>query len=254
MMNKIDFWWFSPDEAKKYKFTLVGHGEPYSDNANSGRTPLSVDWYHSIDKGGRPARKEERYPLTCLNKWRKIFDNINVFRSHALFDTKENGHELLGPFMIDIDCEKEVENSYVQDINLALEVTREVVRYLERCYQVNQLHIRVLFTGHKGFNVEIRPQAVGITSIHNRKAVFEAKFKEISRALGKINGHCVIEEPHDYVRLHNSINKWIGSDGQEVARMKYKLSLKELFKLTADDICKRGEELAKNSMSSNFAA
>ncbi len=248
-MLETDFWWLRPEEVKKYKFVLVGHHDPYSDEPDSDRQPFSVPWYHSVDESENLSKDMKRYSLDFLNKWRRRCRNTNVFRSLALFVAEENAEELLGPFVVDIDREEYVPGKgYVQHLDDALEATRKAVRYLQQRYRVNESDLHVLFTGHKGFNIEVRPQAIGITSVSNRRKEFEARLEEINGDLGAGGGKRFVDKLHDDVRLHNSVNKWLGHNGQEVARMKYELALDDLFKLTATAICSRSEDLVKASL------
>ena len=158
-MTETDFWWLAPDEAKKYKFVYVKHHEPYSDEPNSDRDPLSVPQYHSVDESGNLSKDMKRYFVDFLNEWKKRCKNANVFRSLSLYVDEASTETLLGPFVVDIDREEYVQGKgYVQDLDDALKSTRRVVEYLRRRYRVNESDLRVLFTGHKGFNFVVGPK------------------------------------------------------------------------------------------------
>lgn len=248
-MTETDFWWLAPGEAKKYKFVYVKHHEPYSDEPNSDRDPLSVPQYHSVDESGNFSKDMKRYSADFLNEWKKRCRNTNVFRSLALYVAEASTEKLLGPFVVDIDHEEYVEGKgYVQDLDEALKATRKVVKCLRQRYRVNESDLRVLFTGHKGFNIEVRPRAVGIGSVNSQREQFEARLAEIDRDLQRSGGKQLVDKLHDYIRLHNSVNRWVGHDGQEVARMKIELTLDELFSSEATAICSRAEDLVQASM------
>jgi len=250
--DPADFWWLVPDEAKKFRFVYTKHQHPYSDQQNTDRDPPSVERdysFYSVDSSGNLSKNEKRYPVEFLNKWKKRCGNTNVFRSLALFAADENADKLLGPLVLDIDREDYMEGEgMVQDLGKALQDTRKLVRCLQQSYRVKESDLCVLFTGHKGFNVEVRLGAVGIGSVNPQWDQFKFKRKEINQALGGSDDHPFVDRLHSFVRLHNSVNKWVACDGQEVARMKIQLTLDELFSLEATAIRNLSEDLVQASI------
>jgi len=242
-----DFWWLTLDEAVRYKYLEVWHQKPYSDEPNTNKEPYSVSCFNSLDRSGNLSKVIKRYPLEFIDQWRKKCTNINVFRSLGLFTSEQNGDELLGPFVIDIDRTEEIPNKgHVQNLGAALEDTRKVVEnYLS---QLGENDFRIFFSGHKGFNIEVRPQALGIASPSNRQQEFKRRLQEIKRDFG----NDFVDRLHEYLRLHNSINSWIQNDGKEVYRMKFELSFHELESLDADEICTKSERLASNYLGYPF--
>jgi hypothetical protein len=239
-----DFWWLTTEEVQKYQYVCVGHHQLYSDEPNSNNTPTSVPWFHSFDESGNLSKVMRRYPLKFVEQWRDKCANTNVFRSLSLFTTEQDREELLGPFVIDIDRENDETNrGYVQDLNKALEDTRKLVK--EYLCKFNEDDFRIFFTGHKGFNIEVCPQALGIVSLDNRRRQFREKRAEINRTFGD-NFADTIKE---CVRLHDSINSWIANDGNEVRRMKFQLSPYELNNLDVKEICRRSEKRALDCLS-----
>ncbi len=49
---------------------------------------------------------------------------------------------------------------------------------------------------------------------------------------------------HPYIRLHDSLNRWISRDGNTKTRMKIELTVEELDELPATEIASRSEKLA----------
>jgi len=242
--KQSDFWWLTPEEAVKYKYVCVEHHEPYSDEPNSSRDPLSVSWFHSLDTNGNLSKTVKRYPLAFIGQWRGICSNTNVFRSLSLFSALQDGEELLSPFLIDIDREEYKRGKgYVQNLDEALEATRQIVK--EHLCELKEGDLRIFFTGHKGFNIEVRPQALGIVSLDNQWR----QFRDIRAAINKTFGDNFVDTIKERLRLHDSINRWIANDGEEVNRMKFELSLCELNSLGVEEICRRSERLALNYLS-----
>lgn len=174
--------------------------------------------------------------------WREKCKNINVFRSLRLF---HNGEVLLGPLILDIDREQYTnDKGYIQDLGEALEDTQRIIKYLDHHYRTKNGELRVMFTGHKGFNIEVLPRTVGITSTKNQQEEFDAWLKYINNALGSNTNRKFVDSLHDHVRLHNSINKWIQYDGKEVSRCKYEVTIEQLHSLSASGIISVSEQLA----------
>ncbi len=250
--NQLDFWWLTPEEIVKYKYVCVCHQEPYSDEPNSNREPTSVPRYFSLDTSGNLSKVIKRYPLDFIRQWSEKCTNTNIFRSFNLFTAEQDGEEVLGPFLIDIDREEdESGKGYVQNLNEALKDTRQLVE--EYLCKFKEGDYRILFTGHKGFNIEVRPRALGITCTGNRQREFERRLRYINKVFGGSSNKKFVDKIHDEIRLHNSINRWIANDGNTVNRMKFELGIQELSSLSADEICQRSENLALNYLSKKHA-
>lgn len=149
-MLNTDYWWLSLDEARQYKYIDVFHQKPYSDEPNTERDPLSCPMQQS----------DIRYHLESIDQWRVKFRNINVFRSYALYSSHIKGKEVIGPFLLDIDRFMEQEVGYPPDIDRAIKDTRFLIQ--KYCSDYKDDDYRIFFTGHKGFHIEIRPEAIGV--------------------------------------------------------------------------------------------
>ncbi len=239
-MQTSELWWLTPDEMLKYTWLEVLHMDPYSDEPNSELEPIKVGKYRSLDINGNLSIETKRYPINFLQIWREKAYNINVFRSIVLFSAEVSGDELAGPFVIDIDSnDHNKETGYTSNIDDSLKTTRRI--FQERLSTLHQNDYRIFFTGHKGFNIEVRPQAIGVS----RNEHWEREFRRLLKPLKDTAvGTAIIDVPHCELRLHDSMNYWISNDGTNTYRMKYELSLSELKSITAEEMCNRGENLA----------
>jgi hypothetical protein len=128
----------------------------------------------------------------------------------------------------------------VQNLDEALQATRKLVR--EYLCHLGAGTSRVFFTGHKGFNIEVRPQAIGITSTSNRQQEFDCRLKDIKKEFGDN----FVDRRHRYLRLRDSINRWISNDGKISNRMKFELTPDELNSMSIHEICRKSEKLASS--------
>jgi hypothetical protein len=234
-MLSADFWWLSPEEARQYGYIALFHQEPYSDEPNTDREPLACTMLSS----------ERRYPLEDICQWKAKFKNINVFRSFALYYSDTDGEEIIGPFLLDIDRPGEQKDwGYIADLDRALKDTCLLVK--EYCSNLGREDYRIFFSGHKGFHIEIRPEAINIPLNVNRRQHFENIRKDINTRFEDSTrfGDPFIDKNHDHVRLHDSINSWIDYSGRIVYSMNFELSIKDLSSLSAQDISAQAKMLA----------
>jgi hypothetical protein len=231
-MSKIisdsDFWWISPEEMEHYKFIKLYYQDPYSDEIGSSLSPLSVPLIES----------DISYSLDNIDKWRDQFGNVNVFRNLDLYSLDNGGDRISGPIVLDIDRCKDGD-SYIPDINTSYDDVKKLIDTY--CSKLNNKLYRVIFSGHKGFHVEIYPPAINI----NPKDSLEIQFKVKRKEINKILGDGFIDKFHEHLRLHNSINRWIDYNGQRRDCMIFELTEDEIFNMKAEDIIAKSESLAK---------
>jgi len=193
-----------------------------------------------------------------LEHWRERFQNTNVYRALKIASASSGEDEIIGPFLVDVD-------NGAGDLGDALVVTRKTFRLLHDKLRVDIDSLRIFFTGHKGFNVEIRPQALDIQGSTNDQVRKSANvLHQITETLrgGKSwqtrnqvsDAGTVVDQiygdrysgyrlKHPYIRLHSSLNMWISSDGKTKTRMKIELTVDELNKLPTTAIASRAENL-----------
>lgn len=241
-MKTSDFWWLTSRQRSRYQYTEFGHHRPIQDDEN----PRSVNW------------DTNNYSIDELEHWRDRFQNINVYRALKMSSASSGVEEIIGPFLVDIDNGDE-------NLGDALVVTRKTIHLLRDEFRVDIDNLRIFFTGRKGFNIEIRPQALGIqgsTKDQIRKSSYVLHRITDSLRRGESwqttnwvsDAGTVVDQiygdrfcytlKHPYTRLHGSLNKWISSDGNTKTRMKIELTVEELNKLPATEIANRAGELA----------
>ena len=221
--SSTDFWWLSQEESRQYRFIDLFHQDPYSDEPNTDRDPASCPMLKS----------DKRYPLEFINQWKERFGNTGVFRSYALYANEVGNNGIVGPMLLDIDRTIERDGGYLPDFGKALKDTRLLVEGY--CSSLEIGSYRIFFSGHKGFHVEVKPEATGISPSAKRWQHFENIRKSINRRFGD----SFIDKFHPHVRLHDSINSWIGYDSVTVNAMTFEVGISDLFRLSADDIFAR---------------
>ena len=257
-----DFWWLPRNIGIEDLSVSLGHHTALTDKDD----PCSMQWFHSLDENMQISPEAKYYDLDVLSKWRSVCKNTNVYRTIKVFDKKTGEPLFLGPFLIDIDNSVE-NNGFREDLDDAQAVTKQVVTYLIQQLELFSDDLRIFFSGRKGFNVEIRPQALGINgSLLDQVRLSSKKLDDIISALRNSNNiqgssrnvvgrqGTIIDRiygdrfgyklKHPCVRLHDSINKWIRGDGKAVARRKIEITLEQLRNMSAAEISLKSERLA----------
>lgn len=254
LLEPSDFWWLPEHESSGKLLVGVGHHRPLTDDDD----PCSVEWFHSVSEGHGLSPERKQYPLDFLKEWRSLCNNTNVYRTLELFASNSSQSEILGPFLVDID-NSNWKDGYEENLDDALLVACMVVDFLSGHWKLSDQDLRVFFSGRKGFNIEARPQALGIDgSATNQVKSSSDKLQEIISHFGTgsntvSSGDTLIDKiygdrfsnyklKHPYIRLHGSWNKWVGNDAIERARRKIELSLDKLHNSKADEICVEAEK------------
>jgi hypothetical protein len=234
-----DFWWLSCREATKYPYIGLGHHRSIGDEEQ----PYDVSWDRSFNQIGE------------IDRWREKFANVNIYRSLTLFSAEKE--QLVGPFIIDVDnCNEDLED--------ALAVTRMILSTIVNRFSIDVTDLKLFFTGHKGFNFEVRPCALGINGTYanqlKQSSELRSKIiKEITsgKSQGSANQVSVNETVidltygdrfsgftlnHPFVRLHESINEWITSGKQVIRRRKIELALDKFHRMSVSDIVTKSEQ------------
>lgn len=242
-MSYTDFWWLSSSHRTEHLYVNVGHHRPISDNED----PRSI------------RRDTNTCPINQLNAWRERFQNTNVYRGLQITTDPPDSDGLMGPFIVDIDNGNE-------DIEDALAVTKKTLALLQDSFDISIENVRLFFTGHKGFNLEVHPRAFSLFGSINeqiRKSadilyqiIKSLRIGDSWQTVNQVSDRgTVIDQiygsrysgyrlKHPDLRLHSSINKWIMADGKAMTRMKIEIILADLNQLDAREIVDRSEKLA----------
>jgi hypothetical protein len=223
-----NFWWLTAEEKLKYIYVELAHHKPLKKDDHS---PYMAFLNLPL------------FDIKNISQWRKQYQNTNVYRSLTVWADKSRNDAISGPYIIDIDNEAE-------DLSDALNITREILEYLQGSYSIVRDDMHIFFSGHKGFNLEVNPGALKIQgTVEEQENKKQNIRKEIIKKFhrGKNLGFnsvskkgTIIDSLHDHIRLHSSFNKWISKKG-EVARMKIELSIIEFNNLSIQSIIAKSE-------------
>ncbi len=247
-----DFWWL-PKNADIDNL-LVGVGNHIDVVDNEDIPPIS-SWYRSINKDSL-SNTIEYYSIAFLGKWRIRCKNTNVYRTLKVFDCKTKEAIFLGPFLVDIDNK--------ENLDAAQGVAKQVIEYLIAKFKHTKSDLRIFFTGNKGFNIEMRPETCDICgSVPDQIKLSYKNLDNIITSL-RINNNVqdstlnivdgqrtVIDRiyanrfgyklKYPFIRLHNSINRWVGGNGKVISRKKIELTSQELIGKSIVEILSESE-------------
>jgi hypothetical protein len=237
-----ELWWL-PDGFDVGQLRVgVGHHEPVAEDESS----ASVAWLHALDGSA----DEPLYGVDVLSQWRTLWKDDNVYRLSELHDSAGRP-VLIGPFLLDLDNDR--------DLGSALAVARAAFGLLRSPgYGIEAADVRVYFSGHKGFNLEVRPGALGIAPDSSMRSqlqraydVQQALIGDLRRVRGVRNKtvNAVDDEEtyadriygpgslrYSYIRLPESLNVWVDVAGNRVARRRLLLDADEIDRA---DLCIR---------------
>ncbi len=249
-----DFWWLPENVVINELVIGLGNHKMITDDEDM---PPLTSCYCSISQEGTLSNDIVYYPVHFLEQWRSACKNVNIYRTLKIFGKNTKEAMFLGPFLVDIDNEKE-------DLDAAQVVAKDVLEYLITQLKTSESDLRIFFTGHKGFNIEMRPKALNISgSVPDQIRLSSKKLDSIIDYLSKDNNvqdsttnvvdnrGTVIDRiygnrfgfglKHPFVRLHNSINKWITNDNRTIARKKMEITCQQLWKKSASEISSDSE-------------
>lgn len=160
----------------------------------------------------------------------------NIWRSWEVF-SDESCLNIVGyvPLFLDIDNED-------RNLEEAYNLTRSCLDFLETQAQYQILdRFRVVFSGMKGFHIEVRP-AESVNTEFFRKSVLSGLEKAGLQHMGTTNmfQSGVIDTYHDYIRVTGSYNSW--KEDTVVKRRKViQLTPEEFRQLQIQDIVAKSE-------------
>lgn len=233
-----DFWWLTQNQLDRFTYLELGHSEP-------------------VDDSTRPVIQAQKYHINTIDAFRNKYHNTNIYRSLKLSDGLSANEEIIGPLIIDIDNEN--------SLGASLVVTRQVLTYLLKQLRLSPTcDLRIFFTGHKGFNIEIRSDALGLTEkisehIKHSSQILDIIIRDMRR-INNVNDICrnsvdnnntVVDRiygdkynyqlKHPFIRLHDSINKWVKSSSELISRKKIEIKPHDLTDMSITDITSKSK-------------
>ena len=224
-----DFWWLPPEERTKFSYVDVYCQSPYSDQLNTNITPTSCG-----------LRNYGRHSYASLESWKTSHKNTNIFRSLKVFSiNNDDAESRTGPLILDIDRIDETSQGYIPNIEQALKDVRLLV---SKCLSTLRAEdYRVIFSGHKGFHVEINPNSLNIPQ--NEKTL--NNFRQVRKNVNNMLGYSFVDQIHEHLRFHDSVNSWIDNVGHNTRCMVFEIT-SELSEVSATYLYKKGLELVSD--------
>jgi len=251
-----DFWWLGSREGLTSLWVGFGHTEDLPQFDEPAEILPSIRTYD--------LRSPD--PLCAVDALDSLRDErhaINVFRTLCVFD--ESGQPVAaGPLYLDIDAEARSDGSC--DLEDAATAARHLLRVLSETGLIDGRDFRILFSGHKGFNVEVRPESLGLLSRPDSWLNWREQLEQLrdrARLVGRVihsdpraisNGGTIIDSflrigrysglRRPWLRMENSINSWVSSSDVRIRRMKFRLSEDDLRSMSIDALISESERRA----------
>ncbi len=205
-----DFWWLDNNLNVDVLNVLVAESPPIGPDDSPGLT-----------------RFEEPILISSLTNWASSHPQRNLHRSVHVY--RGGQVAVSGPLVIDIDADSMRGGTQTD----AWPVAVQTVRYL-RDNGVGTEEMRLLDSGQKGYNIEVRPTA----RLNGRELDHEGFRQAILRALREANDIAsgpwnlasravAIDGWKSFVRLWNTPNVWFDSDNRYHERLKREITLSD---------------------------
>ncbi len=194
---------------------------------------IYVDGYYQ-KKGSEKGTPWKRYKLSELHILKKKAENYNVFASIQQFSSpsksKDYDSELIyGPLYFDLDTQDRCL------LDITKEDARKIIDYFVKGLGIHASHVRLFFSGKKGFHILVHPQALNVQPELKLNLIFKALalYLESYLELKTLDSASIYSKPRQ-LRLLDSIH-------QSTGLFKIELYHDELNK-SADEIVKLAKE------------
>lgn len=167
----------------------------------------------------------------------QVHGNENLWRSWKIF-TDQSRKEELGPVPIIFDIDDETDKKQNPNLDKAFRLTKALIDSLSRILQINNENIRVIFSGHKGFHIDVKPRApVELLALRGRLIQDCSQKEELFPVSGNQFLDTTTLDPfHNEIRLTGSINSWRSSSGEIIQRKVFQFNLDDIFRINVDEI------------------
>ncbi|CAG0935443.1 hypothetical protein TFLX_04283 [Thermoflexales bacterium] len=182
-----------------------------------------------------PSMARQPIALRDLAAFKDLHSDKNIWRSWTIYRDVELTRDIGPiPLILDIDDESEPPNlTKAYDLTRAcLDIIESETKLIKHAEQP-----RVIFSGRKGFHIEIKP-SLPIDAQAIRRLLLEALRKHISQAnLNVFYESTVLDTlSHMWVRLTGTLYSWHSSNGTLHSRRVIPLRVEEFRAMQTEDI------------------
>lgn len=136
-----------------------------------------IEWTRTLPDTNGQKTKWLRARISDMEKIREQYHNYGLYTTIQQFknDKREEGEYHIAPIYFDLD--------FKEDINVALEDCRKVVEYFQGQFDFSKEHIRIHFSGSKGFHITVTSALFGIRPHPELTYIIKNSCKYISEFL-----------------------------------------------------------------------
>lgn len=183
--------------------------------------------------------------LKDLPAFKHKYADANLFRSWVIFLNAGKTSEL-GPVPLVLDIDNE---STPTNLECAYKITDECLRVLEARneWAGSRSRLRVVFSGRKGFHIEVRPPAP-LDGWLMRNELIDAVCAQLG--VGRVGNYLGAESQtvidtlsHQYVRLVGTLNSWYDDQGRIRCRRVLQMSVDEFRSLGLNGILTKADSV-----------
>ncbi len=171
-------------------------------------------------------------------------ESNNLWRSWSVYKDQELEEELGPiPLIFDIDDESPGSPNLHNAYRLTAICVEGLLQFGNSWGKTTEDQIRVVFSGKKGFHIEMKPsQPVNANNVR-RELIELCREKEPSRDVIKNQffGYTSIDVFHEHVRLTGSLNSWVNESNNILSRRVIQMSVLEFGALRLEGILKNAE-------------
>jgi len=187
---------------------------------------------------------DQEVPLGQLAAVRQAYTKCNIWRSWSVYH-RIGKHDPIGPVPLFFDIDDE---SSPPNLDNAYALTAACVDTLESLFAWanSPSNLRIVFSGHKGFHLELKPVTPLDGQALRRKLIQACEAKIPHRFANCFFEHTVLDVlnpiQHSWVRVTGTVNSWRMEEGQIKLNRIIQLSVSEFQQLGCRGVLQRAEE------------
>jgi hypothetical protein len=179
-----------------------------------------------------------------LNSFVSSYPDENIWRSWCVYKDKNRSEEIGPvPLILDVDDEHNPPN-----IDHAYIFTKTCVQLLQTWHNVIQSKdcIRIVFSGKKGFHIELKPAQPLDALDLRRKLLDGCEMAGLKRVFGNVflentSLDTINVEKKPWIRITDTIYSWYSKSGQLTRRKVFSMSVDELLQRDANIILSQSD-------------